>query len=438
VTFSAAVTGNGGTATGTVTFADGGTSIGTGTLNGSGVASLTVSTLAPGPHSIVANYAGNANTGASSSTPLTMSVKETTSMSLASNADPSPTLASFTLTADVMNSGVGVPTGTVTFMDGSTLLGTASVDGTGHAALSVASMSAGSHSLTASYGGDADNFAGASPALTETVQLRPTTVALTGSSTDSNNPQTITLIAVVGWNGPVAPTGTVTFTNASAVLGSAPVGSISVATLTVTLATSSASIVATYSGDVSYATSASGVTTIAVGEPTELTLLLDPPAMTFATGKHSMASLTLVSMSGFSDTMELGCLGLPFAATCTFSKTQVNLAANGTASVQLTVDTGDPLGAGGSAAIKGQSRKGVLMCFLPLVLLLGFGVRRRRVRLPALVLAVCAAAMTLTASGCSGLHINSTPPGTYVFKVTATGMNTGMTQSQTMTLTVTQ
>jgi hypothetical protein len=106
--------------------------------------------------------------------------------------------------------------------------------------------------------------------------------------------------------------------------------------------------------------------------------------------------------------------------------------------VQLTVDTGDPLGAGGSAAIKGQSRKGVLMCFLPLVLLLGFGVRRRRVRLPALVLAVCAAAMTLTASGCSGLHINSTPPGTYVFKVTATGMNTGMTQSQTMTLTVTQ
>ena len=438
VTFSATVTGNGGTATGTVTFADGGTSIGTGTLNGSGIASLTVSTLAPGPHSIVANYAGNANTGASSSTPLTMSVKETTSMSLASNADPSPTLASFTLTADVMNSGVGVPTGTVTFMDGSTLLGTASVDGTGHAALSVASMSAGSHSLTASYGGDADNFAGASPALTETVQLRPTTVALTGSSTDPGNPQTVTLIAVVGWNGPVTPTGTVTFTNGSTVLGSAPVDSIGVATLTVTLATSSANIVATYSGDASYATTASAATMITVGVPTQLTLLLDPPAMTFASGQHSTASLTLVSLSGFSDTMALGCLGLPFAATCTFSKTQVNLAANGTSSVKLTVDTGDPLGAGGSAAVEGQSRKGVMVCFLPLVLLLGFGIGRRRARLPALVLAVCAAAMTLMATGCSGLHINSTPPGTYVFKVTATGMNTGMTQSQTMTLTVTQ
>lgn len=359
-------------------------------------------------------------------------------MSLASNADPSPTLASFTLTADVMNSGVGVPTGTVTFMDGSTLLGTASVDGTGHAALSVASMSAGSHSLTASYGGDADNFAGASPALTETVQLRPTTVALTGSSTDPGNPQTVTLIAVVGWNGPVTPTGTVTFTNGSTVLGSAPVDSIGVATLTVTLATSSANIVATYSGDASYATTASAATMITVGVPTQLTLLLDPPAMTFASGQHSTASLTLVSLSGFSDTMALGCLGLPFAATCTFSKTQVNLAANGTSSVKLTVDTGDPLGAGGSAAVEGQSRKGVMVCFLPLVLLLGFGIGRRRARLPALVLAVCAAAMTLMATGCSGLHINSTPPGTYVFKVTATGMNTGMTQSQTMTLTVTQ
>lgn len=437
ITFSATVTGNGGTATGTVTFTDGGTSIGTGTLNGSGVASISVSTLAPGPHSIVANYAGNANVSASSSTPLAMSVKEATSMSLESNADPSPTLASFTLTANVMNNGVGVPTGTVTFLDASALLGTATVDGTGHAALSIASMTAGNHSLTASYAGDAENFAGASPALSEAVQLRPTTVALTGSSTDPNNPQTVTLIAVVGWVGPIAPTGTVTFASGSTVLGSAPVDSIGVATLTVTLGTSGASMVATYSGDLSYATSASAATAITVGAPTQLGMSLDPPAMTFASGQHSTANLTLVSMSGFSDTMALGCLGLPFAATCTFSKTQVDLAANGTESVQLTVDTGDPLGAGGSAAVEERSPKGVLVCFLPLVLLLGFRVRRCRTRLPSLLLIVCAAAMMVTASGCSGLHINSTPPGTYVFKVTATGVNTGTTQSQTMTLTVT-
>ena len=55
----------------------------------------------------------------------------------------------------------------------------------------------------------------------------------------------------------------------------------------------------------------------------------------------------MVSQSGFTDTMALGCLGLPFAATCTFSKTQVMLGANSNASVQITVDTGDPLGGGG-------------------------------------------------------------------------------------------
>jgi sugar lactone lactonase YvrE len=436
-TFSAAVTGNGGAATGTVTFTDGGSSIGTGLLSGAGVATLTVSTLAPGTHSIVANYAGNGNIGASSSTPLTVTVKETTTMSLASNADPALTLAAFTLTADVMNAGVGVPTGTVTFLDGSTQLGTATIDGTGHAALSVASMSAGSHALSASYVGDGADFAGVSPTLTETVQLRPTTVALTGSSTDPNNAQQVTLIAVVGWSGPVAPTGTVTFTSGSAVLGSAPVGSIGIATLTVTLSSASASVVAAYGGDVSYAGSASSATTISVGLPTQLTMLLDPAAMTFASGQHGSGSVTLVSQSGFADTMALGCLGLPFAATCTFSKTQVDLAANGTTTVKVTVDTGDPLGAGGSAAVR-RGASGVMVCFLPLVLLLGAGGWRRRLRLPKLLLVVCAAVMTLGAMGCSGLHINSTPPGTYSFKVTATGVNTGMTESQTMTLTVTQ
>jgi len=440
-TFSATVTDNGGIASGTVTFMDGGTSIGTAQLNASGVGSVTVTTLEPGPHSIVANYAGNANIGASVSTPLAISVKETTTMTLASNADPSPTLAAFTLTAGVMNSGVGVPTGVVTFMDGAALLGTANVDATGHASLNIASMSGGNHALTASYAGDADNFAGASPTLTETVQLRPTTVALTGSSTDASNPQQVTLIAVVGWTGPVAPTGTVSFAYGGTVLGSAPVGAIGVALLTVTFGAQSESIVATYNGDAVYAVSSSAATNVTLSAPTQLTMLLDPPAMKFASGQHSSGSVTLVSQSGFADTMALGCDGLPVEATCTFSKTQVVLTANGNVTAQITVDTGDPLGAGANASVRGRSNgssTGVMLAFLPLVLGIGFGLKRRGRRLPALLLVLCAGAMTLGASGCSGLHINSTPAGTYTFKVTATGMNSGTSQSQTMTLTVTQ
>ena len=58
VTFTATVTGAGGTPTGTVTFYDGTASLGTGTLNGSGVATLTTSALIVGVHPISATYGG--------------------------------------------------------------------------------------------------------------------------------------------------------------------------------------------------------------------------------------------------------------------------------------------------------------------------------------------------------------------------------------------
>jgi len=53
--------------TGTVTFSDGGTSIGNSPLNGSGVATLTTSTLAVGTHSMTATYNRDANFTASTS-----------------------------------------------------------------------------------------------------------------------------------------------------------------------------------------------------------------------------------------------------------------------------------------------------------------------------------------------------------------------------------
>ena len=74
-----------------------------------------------------------------------------------------------TLTAQV-TSAAGTPTGSVTFMDGSTPLGSSQTLGGGYAAVTISTLTAGSHSLTAAYSGD-DNFkTSASSALTETVQ----------------------------------------------------------------------------------------------------------------------------------------------------------------------------------------------------------------------------------------------------------------------------
>ena len=439
LTFTATVTGNGGVVgTGSVIFTDGGTSIGSALLNANGVASISLSTLPPGAQTIVANYAGDSNINASSSTPLVVVVKQLTQVALASSANPTLTLSPLVLTATVTNSGVGVATGTVTFTDGTSELGTATLNASGVASLTVPSLSAGNHPLQASYVGDAENFLSTSQGLTEGVQLRPTTTAITSVASDPNNPLQITLIAAVAWTGPVAPTGTVTFTSGSTVLGTSQVDSIGIATLIVTLPSSAESIVASYSGDASYASSTSLATSVSGGVATQFTLQLNPSSLTLQSSQNSVTTITLASLQGFSDTLQLGCLGLPYAATCTFSTPQVSLAANGTSTVQLIVDTGDPLGAGSTAKLERRPMSGVLLCLLPCLLGIGLGARRRKFKASTLLLLVCMVAMTLSAVGCSGLKMNGTPAGTYTFKVTASGENSGATVSETMTLTVTQ
>ena len=47
-------------------------------------------------------------------------------------------------------------------------------------------------------------------------------------------------------------------------------------------------------------------------------------------------------------------------------------------------------------------------------------------------------AVSMAVSGCGGLQVNGTPPGSYTFNVTAIGHTTAATQSAPMTLTVTQ
>ena len=74
----------------------------------------------------------------------------------------SPTSAnagqSVTLTATVTSqSGTNTPTGTVTFYNGSTSLGTATLGSTGTATLSTTTLPVGSDSITASYGGDSND-----------------------------------------------------------------------------------------------------------------------------------------------------------------------------------------------------------------------------------------------------------------------------------------
>ena len=154
VTFTATVSGPGGTPTGSVTFSDGSTVLGTVPLSG-GRASITAAALAGGPHDITAAYGGDA-TYAPSSDDVNQRVRRNDSnTSLASSPNPSSPGQSVTFTATVSASGPA-PTGTVTFTDGSVTLGTVTLTG-GTATLTTSALSNGSHRIRASYSGsDAD------------------------------------------------------------------------------------------------------------------------------------------------------------------------------------------------------------------------------------------------------------------------------------------
>lgn len=91
-----------------------------------------------------------------------------TTTTLSSNSNPAPSGASITLTASVATNALGgTITGSVTFHDGSTVIGTSNVSG-GTATLQPA-LAPGTHSLTATYNGNDDFLPSTSAALSQTV-----------------------------------------------------------------------------------------------------------------------------------------------------------------------------------------------------------------------------------------------------------------------------
>ena len=120
-----------------------------------------------------------------------------------------------TFMASVSGNGGPAPTGSVTFTDGQTVLGSASLSPNGLATLSTSNLTPGSHTVTASYGGDASYLA-SSAQITQNINKAFPSMALNGSPSPSNAGQnvtfTVTLGAQPGQQALGTPGGTVTFT----------------------------------------------------------------------------------------------------------------------------------------------------------------------------------------------------------------------------------
>ncbi len=169
VTWTATVTSSGSvTPTGTIKFTSSGNTIGSATLNSSGVATLTRSNLIAATYPLKAVYAGDAANLGSTSAVLNQVVLETTSKArLTSSPNPSTQGQVVTFTATISSPTV-IPTGPVTFMAGTTVLGTAQLGG-GKAKLVISSLPVGSTKVTVKYNGDS-NIAKSSASVIQTVQ----------------------------------------------------------------------------------------------------------------------------------------------------------------------------------------------------------------------------------------------------------------------------
>jgi hypothetical protein len=265
VTFSATVGSAGPAPTGTVTFFDGPTAIGSVSVAADGTASLTIQTLGVGTHSITAAYSGDANNVASTSTVLSQTVtKDGTTIALTSSQNPDQYLSPTIVTATVVSTGP-TPTGTVTFYDGNTAIGTVALAADGTATLSIQNLAIGSHNLMAVYMGDGNNLGSNSLTVAQTVTKDNTATALTASATTVQHGKTITYTArVTSSYSPTPPTGTVTFWNGTTSLGTVTLVNGVAKLNNSNLQVGTHNITATYNGSTTQSSSTSPVLVITI------------------------------------------------------------------------------------------------------------------------------------------------------------------------------
>ena len=165
-----------------------------------------------------------------------------------------------TLTATVSGTGstTSIPSGSVSFYDGTTNLGSAALDASGSANLQIDSLSVGSHNIKAIYSGDSIFLPSTSTVLTQVVNKAATSTSLTSNSANVTDGQPVTLAATItvtppGTSAVAPPTGTVTFTDGGTALGMGTVSTangVTSASITTMLPLGTGqTIAASYGGD---------------------------------------------------------------------------------------------------------------------------------------------------------------------------------------------
>ena len=182
-----------------------------------------------------------------------------TTTTITSSSNPSAFGQSVTFSATVTAKASGTLTGTVKFMDGSTILGASPLTG-GTAKFSTATLAVGHHRITASYSGDTTFAGSTSPPLYQLVNRATTSTMLVSSVNPSTVGLSVTFAATIVPQYSGTPTGTVAFKNGATIMGKVPLRGGRAIFNKVFNSAGTKSITATYSGNANFTPSSAELT----------------------------------------------------------------------------------------------------------------------------------------------------------------------------------
>jgi len=368
-----------------------------------------------------------------------------TATALTSSPNPSKFGQTVTFTATVtVQPGFDTkdkPTGTVSFFDGTTKIGTSSLNSSGVATLPVTTLAVGTDSITATYSGDTNFATSTSPAVQQVVQSAQgaTSTALTLSAGTVAAGSSVTLTAKVSAGTTTPPDGeTVTFEDVTKTPPTAlGTGKLSKGTATFTstaIPAGTYSVVASYPGDANFQPSTS--TPAQALDVQSFTLSASPTTVTVsAPGQSGSTTVTIATLGNLAASSVTGfaCSGLPSGSTCTFgtvsSKDTVSL------SIATTGPTAKRSPVFGHH--QGLFYAMLLPGFLGMVSMAGRKRTLRGLRLLALIVVLGLSAMWIACGGgsSSGAPANTgTPAGTS--SVTVSAASGTLLGSTKITLTV--
>jgi hypothetical protein len=332
-----------GNPTGNVTFLDGSATLGTALLDASHHATFSTSALSRGNHSIRATYGGDGNFTGSTSAGYGETVnRAATTLTISSSTVSSVRGQPVVLTATIspLAPGSGIPTGTVSFVDGDGILAlNIQVKGVGQATFLTQTLAVGTHTITATYNGDT-NFqpsTGNDSAAPQVVSQDSTQTSVTSAKNTVVFGQVVTLTAIVRPNlpGSGVPSGRVIFTDFGNVVANVTLLNGQATASAGPLAMGNHSIKASYSGNLNFIASSSMAYGLTVVKGSTATVLQaapnpsgfgNPVTLTAVVRAVAPASGVPTGMVAFNDgTTFLGARALDARGQATFSTASLSV-----------------------------------------------------------------------------------------------------------------